>query len=103
MTGPVSRWHTARSASAMGLASEVRMSASRKSAQVTSRNGVLMRASVLEKKSLVSCRSQCDEGIVFMTVPVRAFGIGLEWIHGLCGNCVISGIELSGMFVSISV
>ena len=66
------------------------MSASRKSVQVTSRNGVLMRASVLEKKSLVSCRSQRDKGFVFVTVPIWSPGIGLGWIHGLSRICTKS-------------
>ena len=55
MTGPVSMWHSARSVSDRGLASDVRKSASRKSAQVTSRNGVATRLRVRPKNSRVSC------------------------------------------------
>ncbi len=55
MMGPVSMWHSARSVSEMGFASDVRKSASRKSAQVTSRKGVKMRAAVALKNARVSC------------------------------------------------
>lgn len=55
MTGPVSMWQSARSLSDSGFASDVRKSASRKSAQVTSRKGLKMRPSVLPKNSRVSC------------------------------------------------
>ena len=55
MGGPVSRWHTARSASDSALARLVSTSASRKSAQLTSRTGVITLYTVLEKNSRVSC------------------------------------------------
>jgi hypothetical protein len=64
MTGPVSMWHSARSVSDSGFASDVRKSASRKSAQVTSRNGVATRLRVWPKNSRVSCGYRCAYGTV---------------------------------------
>lgn len=70
MTGPVSMWHSARSMSDSGFASDVRKSASRKSAQVTSRNGVATRLRVLPKNSRVSCM----HGRTISIVPKSATG-----------------------------
>lgn len=57
MTSPVDMWHIARSVSDRALDSDVRQSANRKSAKVTSRNGVHTLPNVHVKNSLVSCQS----------------------------------------------
>lgn len=56
MTGPEAMWQTARPVSAMGLARLVSTSANRKSAHVTSLQGVPTRNTVCVKNNLVSCR-----------------------------------------------
>ena len=54
MTWPVDIWHSARSVSDSAFDREVKQSASKKSANVTSLNGVHTRQNVHVKKSLVS-------------------------------------------------
>ena len=55
MMSPVDIWHIARSVSDNALDRDVKQSASRKSAKVTSLKGVQTRQKVQVKNSLVSC------------------------------------------------
>ena len=61
MTGPVVMWHSARSVSDNALDSEVRQSASKKSANVTSLHGVQTRQNVQVKNSRVSCNQSAQD------------------------------------------